>query len=65
MVRISIYLYGIFFSLSDIDYLLTLYPDQDQEERFIFTRTEEPAFEKVSNYVHFYKLGIRWSVISV
>ena len=26
---------------------LIIYPDQDQEERFTFTRTEEPAFEKV------------------
>ena len=44
---------------------LIIYPDQDQEERFAFTRTEEPAFEKVSNYVRFYKLGIRLPVISV
>lgn len=44
---------------------LIIYPDQDQEERFTFTRTEEPAFEKVSNYVRFYKLGIRLPVISV
>ena len=44
---------------------LIIYPDQDQEERFTFTRTEEPTFEKVSNYVRFYKLGIRLPVISV
>jgi len=45
--------------------LAHFYPDQDQEEQFTFTRTEEPAFEKVSNYVGFYKLGIRLPVISV
>lgn len=44
---------------------LIIYPDQDQEERFTFTRTEEPTFEKVSNYVRFYKLEIRLPVISV
>lgn len=43
---------------------LIIYPDQDKEERFTFTRTEEPAFEKVTGYVRFYKLGIRLPVIS-
>ena len=42
---------------------LIIYPDQEQAERFTFTRTEEPSFEKVSGYVRFYKLGIRLPVI--
>ncbi|WP_455540912.1 5-methylcytosine restriction system specificity protein McrC [Prevotella fusca] len=44
---------------------LIIYPDQDQEERFTFTRTEEPKFEKVSGYVRFYKLGIRLPLIDI
>lgn len=42
---------------------LIIYPDQEQEERFTFTRTEEPKFDKVAGYVRFYKLGIRLPVI--
>lgn len=38
---------------------LIIYPDQDKEERFTFTRKEEPVFDVVSGYVRFYKLGIR------
>ena len=42
---------------------LIIYPDQEQEERFTFTKSEEPKFDKVSGYVRFYKLGIRLPVI--
>jgi len=42
---------------------LIIYPDQEQEERFTFTRTDEPKFDKVTGYVRFYKLGIRLPVI--
>lgn len=42
---------------------LVVYPDQEKEEGFTFTRTEEPDFEKVSGYVRFYKLGIRLPVV--
>ncbi len=42
---------------------LVVYPDQEKEEGFTFTRTEEPDFDKVSGYVRFYKLGIRLPVI--
>lgn len=38
---------------------LIIYPDQDMEERFTFTSTTEPAFEKVADYIRFYKQGIR------
>lgn len=38
---------------------LIIYPDQEEEEKFTFTRMEEPAFDKVYGYVRFYKLGIR------
>lgn len=43
---------------------LIIYPDQKQEERFTFTRTAEPQFEKVSEYVRFYKVGIKLPVIA-
>ena len=43
---------------------LIIYPDQEQEERFTFTRTAEPQFEKVSEYVRFYKVGIKLPVIA-
>ena len=43
---------------------LIIYPDQKQEERFTFTRTAEPQFEKVSGYVRFYKVGIKLPVIA-
>lgn len=42
---------------------LIVHPDQEQEERFTFARSEEPRFEKVSGYVRFYKVGIRLPVI--
>lgn len=42
---------------------LIVYPDQEQEEHFSFTRDKEPQFEKVSGYVRFYKIGIRLPVI--
>ena len=42
---------------------LIIYPDQDQEERFTFTKFEEPKFDKVSGYIRFYKVGIRLPVI--
>lgn len=42
---------------------LIIYPDQEKEEQFKFTRLEEPTFEKVSGYIRFYKLGIRLPVI--
>ena len=43
---------------------LIIYPDQEQEERFTFTRKAEPQFEKVSEYVRFYKVGIKLPVIA-
>ena len=42
---------------------LIVYPDQEQQERFAFTNTEEPTFEKVKDYIRFYKIGIRLPVI--
>lgn len=42
---------------------LIIYPDQDKNEYFSFDRQNEPAFEKVSGYVRFYKLGIRLPVV--
>lgn len=42
---------------------LIVYPDQEQEERFTFTKFEEPEFDKVSGYVRFYKVGISLPVI--
>ena len=42
---------------------LIIYPDQEQEERFTFTKSKEPIFDKISGYVRFYKLGIRLPVI--
>lgn len=42
---------------------LIIYPDQEQEERFTFTKFEEPVFDKVSGYVRFYKLGIKLPII--
>ena len=42
---------------------LIIYPDQEQEERFTFTRTDEAKFDKVTGYIRFYKLGIRLPVI--
>ena len=42
---------------------LIVYPDQEQQECFTFTDTEEPTFEKVKDYIRFYKIGIRLPVI--
>ena len=42
---------------------LIVYPDQEQQECFAFTNTEEPTFEKVKDYIRFYKIGIRLPVI--
>lgn len=42
---------------------LIIYPDQEQDEKFSFTRTEEPIFDRISGYVRFYKVGIRLPVI--
>ena len=42
---------------------LIIYPDQEQQEKFTFSRSNEPIFDKVSGYVRFYKLGIRLPVI--
>lgn len=42
---------------------LIIYPDQEKEEQFTFTKTVEPNFERVSGYVRFYKQGIRLPVI--
>lgn len=38
---------------------LIIYPDQEQKERFEFTRKKEPVFEKVNGYVRVYKIGIK------
>lgn len=38
---------------------LIIYPDQEQNENFSFTRSVEPKFDKVSGYVRIYKLGIK------
>lgn len=38
---------------------LIIYPDQDKDEQFKFSRQKEPVFDKVSNYIRIYKLGIR------
>jgi len=43
---------------------LIIYPDQKEEERFTFSKTAEPQFEKVSGYVRFYKVGIKLPVIA-
>ena len=42
---------------------LVVYPDQEQEEDFSFTRMVEPEFDKVNGYVRLYKVGIRLPVI--
>ena len=42
---------------------LIIYPDQEQEEEFTFSRYNEPNFDKISGYVRFYKHGIRLPVI--
>lgn len=42
---------------------LIIYPDQEQEESFTFTRYKEPIFDKVAGYVRLYKYGIRLPTI--
>lgn len=42
---------------------LIVYPDQEQEDHFTFSRTKEPVFDNVSGYVRFYKIGIKLPVI--
>lgn len=42
---------------------LIIYPDQELEERFLFDREREPEFDKISEYVRMYKVGIRLPVI--
>ena len=42
---------------------LIVYPDQEQEDHFTFSRTKEPVFDNVSGYVRFYKMGIKLPVI--
>ena len=44
---------------------LIVYPDQEEEEHFRFSRTEEPIFDKVSGYVRMYKIGVRLPEINV
>lgn len=38
---------------------LIIYPDQEKEEDFAFTRKSEPKFDAVGGYVRMYKVGIR------
>ena len=38
---------------------LIIYPDQEKEENFAFTRESEPKFDTVGRYVRMYKVGIR------
>ncbi|MDO4524374.1 MAG: hypothetical protein Q4B61_03475 [Bacteroidales bacterium] len=42
---------------------LIVYPDQDQDDHFSFTRDKEPVFEKIPGYVRFYKKGIKLPII--
>jgi 5-methylcytosine-specific restriction enzyme subunit McrC len=42
---------------------LIIYPDQDQEETFTFTRVEEPQFKVLPDYIRMFKCGIRLPVI--
>lgn len=43
---------------------LIIYPDQDADENFKFTRQSEPTFDKVNGYIRIYKIGIRLPLIS-
>ncbi len=38
---------------------LIIYPDQEAEEKFSFTRDTEPQFDTIGGYVRMYKIGIR------
>ncbi len=42
---------------------LIIYPDQEEEELFNFTRFKEPEFNKIIGYVRFYKKGIKLPVV--
>lgn len=42
---------------------LIIFPDQEANETFEFTREKEPIFNKASNYIRIYKIGIRLPVI--
>ena len=42
---------------------LIIYPNQEKDEKFTFSRNEEPIFDKVFGYVRIYKLGIRLPII--
>jgi 5-methylcytosine-specific restriction enzyme subunit McrC len=42
---------------------LIVYPDQEQEEKFCFTRETEPTFDAISGYVRMYKVSIRLPVV--
>jgi 5-methylcytosine-specific restriction enzyme subunit McrC len=42
---------------------LIIYPDQEQNEYFEFSRENEPTFTSISDYVRMYKLGIRLPII--
>lgn len=44
---------------------LIVYPDQEQEESFRFSRNEEPSFDRIPGYVRMYKVGIRLPVVQV
>lgn len=43
---------------------LIIYPDQNQEEHFTFSRDHEPAFDRISGYVRMYMIGIRLPVVN-
>ncbi len=38
---------------------LIIYPDQETEEKFSFTRHAEPPFDAIVGYIRMYKIGIR------
>lgn len=42
---------------------LIIYPDQEADDSFKFTRLSEPVFDKVHGYIRMYKIGIRLPVI--
>lgn len=42
---------------------LIIYPDQNEEEGFTFSRDEEPSFDRINGYVRMYKQGIKLPAI--
>lgn len=42
---------------------LIIYPDQNEEECFSFSRDKKPSFDRINGYVRMYKLGIKLPVI--